>query len=157
MNSGGSLSTHSIVRLEKMVIPYTLIARITLFQSPYIIAISGFGGAGKSTFASALGNAIGEIRELPLTECVIVEGVGLFRPTLLSCFSLLIWVDCPIEEAISRGMERDREEYNNPQDETWEGIWKRNDEEFYAAFDPRKAAHIIIDNSNSTHNPSRSI
>ena len=134
MNSGGSLSTHSIVRLEKMVIPYTLIARITLFQSPYIIAISGFGGAGKSTFASALGNAIdapvigvdsfmvdrnrpdyelwkimdfdrlkrevlspflerkrvryghfdwetnaiGEVRELPLTECVIVEGVGQF-------------------------------------------------------------------------------
>ena len=188
-----------------MIIPDTLIDRISLLPVPYIVVVSGFGGAGKSTFASALGrvidapvigvdsfitdrtrndygcwdlmdlarlktevlvpflerkpvryghyewetNAIVEVRDLPSTRGVIVEGIGLLQPVLLGCFSLSIWLKCPIEKAIARGMERDREEYRSPQDEAWQGIWKRNDEEFYAAFEPMKAAHVIIDNAKS--------
>jgi len=93
-----------------------------------------------------LKNMIGETRDLPATKRLIVEGVGLFRPTLLKYFSLMIWVDCPLEESIRRGKKRDREEYQNPQDEAWDGIWKRNDEECFQQFKPKQTAHFIVDN-----------
>ena len=95
-------------------------------------------------------NTIGESREVPVTNRLIVEGVGLFRPVLLGYFSLTIWVDCPMPEAIQRGKKRDREEYNNPQDEAWDGIWKRNDEECLAKFNPKNTAHFLFDNVNTT-------
>ena len=189
-----------------MNIPEQLIQRIALLQSPAIIAVSGFGGAGKSSVASMLGgkigapvvgvdsffkdrtisnyahweivdfqrlerevlqpfierksvryghfdwgkNAIGESRDVPVTDRLIIEGVGLFRPALLDYFSLMIWVDCPMPEAIQRGKKRDREECNNPQDEAWDGVWKRNDEECFHKFNPKNTAHFIIDNGNIT-------
>jgi uridine kinase len=189
-----------------MNIPEQLVQRIALLQSPAIIAISGFGGAGKSSVASTLGskigapivctdsfisdrtlsnydywgnkdfqrlerevlspfmegksvryghldwgkNVIGETRDLPLTERMIVEGVGLFRPTLRHYLSFMIWVDCPMPEAIRRGKKRDREEYNHQPDEAWDGIWKRNDEEYFNQFKPKEAAHFIIDNFAAT-------
>ena len=185
-----------------MDLPQQLLERIARLEPPNIIAVSGFGGAGKSSFASMLGskivapvvgidsfitdrtmsryarweimdfdrlerevlcpftegrlvryghfdwgrNAIGEYRELPPTERMIVEGVGLLRPNLLKYFSLSIWVDCPIHEAIKRGKRRDREEYKNPQDEAWDGIWKQNDEECYDAYRPKVTAHCIVSN-----------
>lgn len=75
---------------------------------------------------------------------LIVEGVGLFRPELLHYFAYKIWIDCPIELAIARGKKRDREEYHNPQDEKWDGIWKKNDLECYQAYTPEKIADEVI-------------
>ena len=95
-------------------------------------------------------NTIGASRDVPVTDRLIVEGVGLFRPALLGYFALMIWVDCPLPEAIKRGKKRDREEYNNPQDEAWDGIWKRNDEEYFHKFNPKSTAHFILDNGNTT-------
>ena len=186
-----------------MDIPEELTATIAGLPPPAVIAVSGFGGAGKSGFARVLGqrtgvpvvgidsfiidrtlsrytrweimdfdrlerevlrpfnegkpvryghfdwrqNAVGEERELPATGQLIVEGVGLFRPGLRRYFSLLVWVDCPAHEATARGKKRDREEYNSPQDEAWEGIWKENDEECYREYRPEEIADFIIDNS----------
>jgi uridine kinase len=180
-----------------------LIERIARLEPPSIIAVSGFGGAGKSSFASALGhriaapvvgidsfiidrnmsqyarweimdfarlerevlrpfrqrqpvqyghfdwdkNTVGGKRVLPATGSIIVEGVGLFRPDLLPHFALLIWVDCPIQEAIERGKKRDRDEHSNGQDELWDGLWKENDEACYFAYQPKESAHFIINNS----------
>jgi len=77
---------------------------------------------------------------------VIIEGVGLFRPELMKHFSYTIWVDCPMEKAIERGKKRDREEYNSPNDELWDGIWKQNDIEYLEAFSPNKSADAVIKN-----------
>ncbi|MBT4384133.1 hypothetical protein HOD30_00100 [Candidatus Peregrinibacteria bacterium] len=92
-------------------------------------------------------NSIGKERSFKNRGVLIVEGVGLLRPELMQYFSYTIWVDCPIEEATERGKKRDREEYNCPQDEYWEGIWQKNDLQCFEKFSPKVNADYILDNS----------
>jgi uridine kinase len=77
---------------------------------------------------------------------LIVEGVGLFRPELMKYFTYKIWIDVPINEAILRGKRRDREEYGNPTDELWDGVWKENDIEYFSLFKPSERADLVISN-----------
>lgn len=186
-----------------MQIGKDLIDKISSLKTPTIIAISGVGGSGKSTFANLLGDAINipivgvdafikdrnlsdysnwnlidfhrleqEIlipfqkgvspiryhhfdwaknaasKTIQITNSgrIIIEGVGLFRPELMKYFSYTIWIDCPIDEAIKRGKRRDREEYKNPQDELWDGVWKKNDAEYLKHFKPDKIVDLIVSN-----------
>lgn len=96
--------------------------------------------------ADAKTGLISETIEFKNNGILIVEGVGLFRPELMKYFTYKIWIDCPIEEAILRGKKRDREEYHNPTDELWDGVWKENDLEYYATFKPSESADLIIKN-----------
>lgn len=178
-----------------------LINTLNLLRDPAIIAVSGFGGAGKSTFANALSMEMNipiievdsffkgfHITNYSKWECmdftrlekdvclpfskgtkqimyqefdwgndspgdmkiirhhgkIIIEGIGLFRPELLNYFSYMIWIDCPIEEAIRRGKQRELARDNTSQDQYWDGIWRRNDEECWSAFKPEKIADEII-------------
>jgi uridine kinase len=84
---------------------------------------------------------------IPNKGMLIVEGVGLFRPELLKYFSYKIWIDMPIDMAIARGKKRDREEYGNPTDEQWDGVWKDNDLEYMRVCKPNEVADDLIDNS----------
>jgi uridine kinase len=84
--------------------------------------------------------------ELKNNGTLIIEGVGLFRPELMKYFTLKIWVDVPLETAIARGKKRDREEYHNPTDECWDGIWKENDAQYLDTFRPKESADIVIQN-----------
>ena len=163
-----------------MIIPHELPQHIKALPLPLVIAISGFGGSGKSTFANLLAalmnipvigldsfiidpvatnysnwecmdfrrleseilipffngdrvleyghfdwisNSVVKTKRIEHTGQIIVEGVGLFRPELTDYFSVMIWIDCPIDEAIRRGKKRDQEVYKNPQDECWNGVW----------------------------------
>lgn len=78
---------------------------------------------------------------------IIVEGVGLFRPALMQYFSCTIWIDCPIEEALARGKKRDTEVHMNPQDKYWDGIWKKNDIEYFESFSPKANVDFVIDHT----------
>jgi uridine kinase len=78
---------------------------------------------------------------------LIIEGVGLFRPEIMQYFSYTIWVSVALEEATARGKKRDRDEYQNPNDECWDGVWKKNDLEYYDTFEPDKKADIVISNT----------
>ncbi len=183
-----------------MNIDLKLINKISSFKKPAIVAISGFGGSGKSTFAKLLsdkinspvvsidtfnkrvekytewnlfdydrlvkdaikpfldnkpvieyksdsGEGLVENLSIPNTGILIIEGVGLLRPSLMSYFNYSIWIDCPIDNAVKRGKKRDREVWNNPKDELWDGIWKDNDLECFQKFKPDKLADLIINNS----------
>ena len=185
-----------------MEIDREVLKALNRLPQPMLIAVSGFGGSGKSTIAKELGTYLdapvigvdsfvrnrlsggtawdsidferlerevlkpfeigqspivyghydwgsnGVIMEPPLenTGKLIVEGVGLFRPELYKYFSYMLWIDCPIEEAVARGKKRDREEHHNPQDEMWDGTWKRNDLEYFETFKPSEAANAILRN-----------
>lgn len=89
-------------------------------------------------------NKVTERRTVNSKGILIVEGVGLFRPSLMKYFAFSIWIDCPIETAISRGKKRDREEYGVNHDDNWDGLWKKNDLQTYHEFSPQKAADLVI-------------
>jgi len=181
-----------------------IISELHQIKGPIIIGISGFGGAGKSTFAKMLSKELeapivgvdsfskskvhenyelwdvmdfqrieseviqpflsaektieyGEfdwgldhIKEKSSFEnngLIIIEGVGLFRPSLNKYFNYKIWVECSVKEAIKRGKKRDREDYGNPQDEYWDGIWKKNDSEYFDKFKPKESVDLVVNNS----------
>ena len=184
-------------------IPVEAISKIRDLPKPLIVGVSGLGGAGKSSFANALGESIGapiigvdsfrknrtdhgysmwEIMDYPrlVTQVIkpflageesiryghlgrttngirldktvraegiiIIEGVGLFRAGLKDYLGYKVWVDCPVEEAIARGKKRDREEHQDPQDESWDGIWKRNDQEYVSKYKPKEQANLVFSN-----------
>lgn len=188
-----------------MEITDELLQSIGNFPKPTIVAISGFGGSGKSTIAKQLGEklnapvigvdsfqkpgafntkfslwnimdferledevlkpffrqdsliryghfnapteSIDKTVEVENVGFLVIEGVGLFRPELDKYFTYKIWIDVPVEEATERGKKRDREEYHNPMDEQWDGIWKENDLEYYATYKPQETADLVIKNA----------
>ncbi len=91
-------------------------------------------------------NKIIKTSEISHAGILIIEGVGLFRPELLKYFAYKIWIDCPQEVANARGKKRDREVHKNPQDEKWDGDWKRNDEEYFNTHKPKDVADFILQN-----------
>jgi uridine kinase len=194
--AGWNFSKHEGVRNMTQIVE-----AIRDLSTPAVVAISGFGGSGKSTFAQRLSSAIhapvigvdtfctsteqveyrrweimdfarmerevlipftsgasslvfGEfdweknivvdVTTLQAPSVLIVEGVGLFRPTLLPYFSYTIWIDCPLDVAIARGKRRDREEYGVPHDTHWDGIWRDNDVQCYQEFSPMNTADCLV-------------
>ena len=91
-------------------------------------------------------NRIVKTVEVPHSGFLIIEGVGLFRPEILKYLNYKIWVDVPQEVANARGKKRDREIHKNPQDEKWDGPWKRNDEEYFNDYKPKEQADLVLTN-----------
>ena len=148
---------------------------------PVVIGISGYGGAGKSTIAKELGEAIvgaivigvdeyyvieknvpdndwgtfdrdkfrAEIeRRVQSNEfkIVICEGVGIFHPDTVQCFSIRIWVETDLETATLRGMKRERYESGFELDDVWREIWEPNERRFEAKHNPKAKAHFSVRN-----------
>lgn len=196
MSKGDNTLSLDALRLQ-------IITETKNMKKPIIVAVSGFGGSGKSTIAKTLvsglnasligvdsfynpiqedyclwevmdycrleneviipfingseetkygeynwDTGVGVIEHtLKFKDILVIEGVGLFRPQLNHYFTYKIWVDCPFELATARGKLRDKNEYNILNDSKWDGIWKRNDLEYYNAYDPKANADYLINNA----------
>jgi uridine kinase len=79
-------------------------------------------------------------RKIETGGTLIVEGVCAIHSDLAGFYDLKIWVDCPREIRLKRGIERDGDAMR----ENWENIWMPA-EDFYITNDlPHKRADLII-------------
>jgi uridine kinase len=72
---------------------------------------------------------------------LVVEGVMSLRRELRPLYDRKIWLDCPRDVRLARGLGRDGEDARN----LWETRWLPAEERYFAAHAPRQAADFIID------------
>jgi uridine kinase len=154
-----------------------------------LVAVDGPGGAGKSTFARRLVDALddavlvatddfasweeplnwwprleeqvlgplgagrpgrfrrydwarGELagwRDVPLAECVVVEGVSAARRAVAARLSLAVWVETDRAERLRRGLERDGAEAAG----SW-ARWMAEEDRHFAADGTRERADLVV-------------
>ena len=87
--------------------------------APRSVCIDGLPGSGKSSLGRSLAKKTGlewrtlywqELKEpFPFEEGLIYENIRLIRTQSIESFDMLIYLDCSIDAATSRVMERDRD------------------------------------------------
>lgn len=71
---------------------------------------------------------------------VIIEGVYSIRKELSNKYNLTIWVDCPRETRLSRGLERDGEEARDMR----ENNWMISEDIYVEEHKPLERANLIV-------------
>jgi uridine kinase len=164
-----------------------------------LVGIDGCGGAGKSTFAARLSEALGDApvvhtddfasHEVPTewwprmlqlvidpllsgepasyrpydwntrrfaddaitvepSDVVLIEGVGATRKAWRDRLALRVWVDCPRDLRLQRGIERDGEELR----QFWLK-WMRAEDDYLAAEHPHAYADAIVNGATPAPDP----
>jgi dephospho-CoA kinase len=72
---------------------------------------------------------------------VIAEGVAVLRQDLGDPWDLTIWIDCPRETRLARGVQRDGESNRWK----WEKVWIPEEDEYFARERPDLLADVVID------------
>ncbi|KKK39241.1 uridine kinase [Mesobacillus campisalis] len=86
-------------------------------------------------------DALAEWHSVSLGGIVIIEGVYSIREELSNLYDLKIWVDCPREIRLSRGIERDGEEAR----EMWENNWMLSEDIYFEKQKPIERADMVVD------------
>jgi uridine kinase len=86
---------------------------------------------------------LGEWLDVPAGGTVIVEGISSSRQELGPIWDLVIWVECPRELRLRRGIDRDGEALRWK----WETVWMPEEEAYVHAQDPIGRADVIVDGS----------
>lgn len=133
--------------------------RLPATQRPVLIAIDGFGGSGKSTFAAKLrtalageesrsdtnwliweSNSLSEHIVVPEVDYLIVEGTSSYHPDLVGLYALRIWIETPIDVARERGRARNAGDEHS---QHW-NRWAENDRRYQQLFHPELAAESVV-------------
>lgn len=77
---------------------------------------------------------------VPVGGTVIIEGVYSIRNELANKYDITIWVDCPRETRLSRGLERDGEEARD----MWENNWMISEDIYVEEQKPFARADFIV-------------
>ncbi len=85
-------------------------------------------------------DSLAEWHTVPIGGIVIIEGVYSIRSELVKKYDFTIWVDCPRELRLSRGLERDGEEARD----MWENNWMISEDVYIEDHKPFKRADFII-------------
>ena len=82
---------------------------------------------------------------------IIVEGIRLVRPEMLPYFDLSVWIDCPLELAAKRAIDRNRQQGDGEEEiELWHTKWIPEAKQYYDQVQPQKIADFIYTESDST-------
>jgi len=75
---------------------------------------------------------------------IIVEGIRLVRPELLAYFDINVWIDCPLEIAAKRAIDRNRQQGDSEEEiELWYTKWIPEAKQYYEDAQPQKVANFI--------------
>ncbi|MGE7863550.1 uridine kinase family protein [Bacillus mobilis] len=89
-------------------------------------------------------DSLAESHTVPANGIVIIEGVYATRQELAELYDLKIWVNCPRETRIERGIARDGEAARD----MWENNWMVAEDMYVESHKPHAFADIIIDGTN---------
>jgi len=89
-------------------------------------------------------DSLAETHTVPAIGIVIIEGVYAARQELAEMYDLKIWVNCPRETRIKRGIARDGE----PARDMWENNWMVAEDMYVESHKPHEFADFIIDGTN---------
>jgi uridine kinase len=85
-------------------------------------------------------DALAETHEVPPHGVVIVEGVYCTRRELADLYDVRVWVACPRDVRLARGIERDGDDARG----RWELDWMPCEERYVREHNPSEAAHYIV-------------
>ncbi|CAM4000858.1 putative uridine kinase [Lederbergia lenta] len=84
---------------------------------------------------------LSEWQTVPMGGAVIIEGVYSIRNELADLYDFKIWMDCPRETRLLRGLARDGDNSL----EIWENNWMVKEDIYVKNHRPNEIADIIID------------
>ncbi|TCP19757.1 uridine kinase [Scopulibacillus darangshiensis] len=82
-----------------------------------------------------------EWHDVPSGGLVIIEGTFTTRNELFDYYDWTIWVNCPRDLRLARGIERDSEEARH----MWEHNWMVAEDRYIRTHQPHRRADLIID------------
>lgn len=83
---------------------------------------------------------LAEWHAVPISGIVVIEGVYTLRTELVALYDVTVWLDCPREMRLTRGIERDGEDART----TWEKNWMIAEDMYVKAHQPVNRADFII-------------
>ncbi|HDR8183964.1 TPA: uridine kinase [Bacillus thuringiensis] len=89
-------------------------------------------------------DSLAETHTVPAIGIVIIEGVYATRQELAEMYDLKIWVNCPRETRIKRGIARDGAAARD----MWENNWMVAEDMYVESHKPHEFADFIIDGTN---------
>lgn len=95
-------------------------------------------------------DALAGWHEVEARGVVVIEGIYALRAELRDIYDVRIWVECPYELRLARGMARDGEAMRW----RWEQEWMPLEDRYVAAHAPHEAADLVVDGSGAmAHDP----
>lgn len=91
---------------------------------------------------------LAEWHEVPARATVVVEGVYSTSELLRRHFDYTVWVECPHDVRLQRGVERDGEQMRA----VWVGEWMPAEERYLRAERPDAHADLVLDGSDIDNN-----
>ncbi|SFA40653.1 Uridine kinase [Parageobacillus thermantarcticus] len=86
-------------------------------------------------------DSLAEWRMVPVGGIVIIEGVYSIRKELSEKYDFTIWVDCPREIRLARGLQRDGEKARD----MWENNWMISEDIYVEKHKPHERADLVVD------------
>ena len=88
-------------------------------------------------------DTLGELFEIPSAGVAIIEGVTAMRMELREYWRISIWVDCPRELRLERGVERDGEAIRAK----WVDEWMPGEDQYFSREKPWESTAFLFDGS----------
>ena len=82
---------------------------------------------------------------IPAGALVLIEGVYMLRPELRDLYDLRVWVDCPRQIRLARGIARDGEAWRP----RWEQDWMPSEDRYVAECQPIAIADVVVSGKES--------